>query len=474
MEEFKISNRLIHDLSDKELNECNLTMSTYLSLRKKRGQTNVHNIFPKFVTVSLDVAIEKYNYYYRHGTALPNDDETQIKFWNEQTVPNCRKRILVNVNGKIKSSTSVNNMRALQVEESRNECINIRSDKSSKKLMGHIQYNVMESCSFFRFLEECIKYYPSFTQECTIIPMFDGLLSDFMFCHNSFPPNEGVLIQLKSASIRFGTSTSYQFKEGKYPDWMYCMAIGILDYSHNKNPSDCNDTNAGGKVYEVWDIGKCCGFLGPTPAKQYKSLEPSKRCFFFYNGYDTDIYKSPSNFIKNWINNLVTWPQRITLERAYFDYNEINSNFTKQKIVEMLGIQSISKVVDRVTAPWRQNETVDSIIWVNDVCTTISNKTAKKSKNKYYQRCFPLNCHKNFHFCDWVIASYKDEDYQKVAVIPAYIVYQKYRKSFWWNENNTFEMKNKNVRLFDFRKDSLSFREYISTKPNKNTEDVSV
>lgn len=103
-----------------------------------------------------------------------------------------------------------------------------------------------------------------------------------------------------------------------------------------------------------------------------------------------------------------------------YDIGGVNAKMSFRKIPEVLGLAALAKVLCGLRAPWRQNETVDSV-WEH---IGISNKTATIQHRDPKQRSFHLGKHKFDHFCHWVIASYGDEDdFTKVAIIPAALHY---------------------------------------------------
>jgi len=69
--------------------------------------------------------------------------------------------------------------------------------------------------------------------------------------------------------------------------------------------------------------------------------------------------------------------------------------------------------------------------------------------------------HKFDYFSNWVVASYADKGFTKVAVIKASVVYRNGLKTFSWNEANL----SKDVKLFDLRTQEDEFRAYLLTKP---------
>ena len=240
---------------------------------------------------------------------------------------------------------------------------------------------------------------------------------------------------------------------------MYCIAIGIRNYVLVE-PESVDDTNVpSAKIYEVWDMGVCAN-LQPYPATAYGPVETAKRCFFMHNAKD---YAKPEAFILQMIENIKNWGEEkmSTRHKILYDMEVVNNKIAPNKIPEVLGLTELAKVLTGLRPPWRQNETVDSV-WED---MGISNKTASIANGDPKQRYFLLSFHKYDHFCNWVIASYGgDDNYKKVAVIPAAIVYRNGKKKFCWNESKPSTMKH--VKLFDFEKQGDALRKYLKTKPD--------
>ena len=85
----------------------------------------------------------------------------------------------------------------------------------------------------------------------------DGIGADFIARHESFDPDMYIQMQMRSCCTVFGrTSTYYRPRKNPYPDEIYCVALGVLNYSFNSNPISCNDSLVKtSSAYEMFDIG---------------------------------------------------------------------------------------------------------------------------------------------------------------------------------------------------------------------------
>jgi hypothetical protein len=170
--------------------------------------------------------------------------------------------------------------------------------------------------------------------------------------------------------------------------------------------------------------------------------------------HDVDGFSKPKEFLEQILSNIKKWEHRFTRDQILYDVKEVNRHITPKKYTEVAGLKALASVLPFLRAPWRQNETVDSV-WGS---IGISNKTATVNNGNPKQRAFPLCVHKYDQFVRWVVASYGDCDYQKVAVIPAVVVYRCGKGRFCWNED-TDSMKD--VTLFDLRTQAAEFREFL-------------
>ena len=456
---------LVHELADPEMDEH---VTNKDAINKKRNAKNadsksrVQSSVKKGALVTLLIAIVIFTEYQDgKGVPLPADNVRQIEFWDEQKKknipPNHRKIWYTDLQGNERESLSVSNMKSsgtsVEVAAERNAAGN--AQKSATK-MGHDQLNALEGCAINLLLAHIKKILGDEAwAEWSFEPVFDGLQADLMARHTSFPEGMYVPIQIKSAQIEFGNQTIYNLKKDQYENWMYCIAIGVRDYVLVE-PESVDDTHVpSAEIYEVWDMGVCTT-LKPTPAIAYGSVETAKRCFFMHDAKD---YAKPEVFILRMMNNIKDWGEEKMFMRHKILYNMEVVN--KKMIPEVLGLTELAKVLPGLKPPWRQNETVGSV-WED---MGISNKTATINNGDPNQRYFRLSVHKYDHFCHWVIASYGgDDNYKKVAVIPAAIAYRNGKTKFGWNESKPATMEH--VKLFNLETQGEALCEYLKTKPD--------
>ena len=458
---------LLHELREEEEKEYEKNNDAFNENRKAQNvdaRSRVPPSVEKGTLTTLPIAITVFETrLVGKGIPLPPDHPRQIKFWEEQKeiTPSKRKILYTDLEGNVKHSLSVHNIKmrgtSAEVAAERKAAGHV---KTSAAQMGRDQMHALEGCAIHLLLahiktvldkEECAEW--------SFEPVFDGLRADLMAHHSSFP-EVYVPIQIKSAQIQFGKQTNYSLQKGNYEDWMYCISIGIRNYVLVE-PENVDDTNVpGAKIYEMWDLGVCVN-LQPRPATTYGPVEPAKRCFFIH---DAEGYAKPDAFIRQMLENIKAWKHRFTSDQILYDTEVVNKKkIDEKKKKEVRGLAELAKALPGLRAPWRQNETVDSV-WER---MGISNKTASIANKIPTQRFFMLKVHKYDHFCHWVIASYEDKNrpdknYKKVAVIPAASVYRNENKYFCWNELKSSTMKD--VKLFDLETEGDALRKHLLTK----------
>ena len=446
--------KLLHPLSDDEWAEYVSNMKKKRDRRQKRddaARTTALPIAPKGARTTLDIAIRVYTERCAgKGTPLPADDPVQVEFWevSQASIYPNRRRIKVMVNGIMKESSVVMDLKLRGTSaETAAACKDAwRADMSSAR-MGHDVLNAIEGCA----INLLVKALKSVSDEWSFEPVFDGLKADLMVRHETFATNEYVPIQVKSAQNVFGRQATYFTRPEKYESWMYCVAIGLRGYAPAR-PTSFDDTFVpGASLYEVWDVGHPAP-LGPSPATAYNTMDKAKRCFFMH---DADGYAKPQAFLKQMLSNMLAWKHRFTRNRILYDIEVVNRGMSPKKVPEVLGLQALAEVLPGLRAPWRQEETVDSV-WEG---IGISNKTTRINNGDTKQRTFLLAHHNYDQFARWVVASYGDSSYQKVAVIPAAVVYGCGKQAFCWNESNPSSMKD--VTLFDLRTQADKFRKFL-------------
>lgn len=461
---------LLHVLSEAESAEYNENMderNKNQNAKNADGRSLVVSKIKRNTKTTLEVAIQVFlERQEGKGFPLPANDDRQKYHWNifQKVTKTCLRKILYfDTNGKLHTSMSVDNMKRCGVSAVENAKRRLQKNaKNSVIMKGRDQPNALEGCGIQMFWElfKSVLMRDEVSQ-WNLQPCFDGIQADMMIHHTSWGTDKWKPIQFKVSQIHFGKKTGYNFKKEQYEPWMYCVAVGIRNYKTSINPTSVDDTRVPGVcIYELWDLGTCPVTFNPSPATPYVSICPSKRCFVMHDA-KADGYAQPHEFIWTMINNLHAWPYTFSAHEILFS-PELNKKSLQapKKAVEMLGLFELAKVLPELRAPFRQNETVDSV-WFH---CCISNKTATMKRGVSKHRFFPLCSHKFDHFCHWVIASYGGSDnYKKVAVIPAAIVYRSGKKSFCWNEENPESMKH--IKLFNLETQAEELRAYLQNAP---------
>ena len=466
----KRDEKLLHTLDPAEAEEYTRNMDETAAkkgqrdadARAARAQNGQKQPWKKGEKVTLALALVIFTFCCAgKGVPLTEMDVRQINHWNDQKKnPGLRTILYTDINGEIKHSETINNMKkrgtSLDVAKTR------KADGSRKKSasqLGHDQRHALEACAIDLLRAEIRKHLPAeeFAQ-WHFEYVFDGLEADLMVRHDSFPIDKWVAIQIKSGSIEFGKNTGYNLAAGMYKPWMYCIGIGVRGYVTNKHPTSCDDTHVpSARLYEMWDLGKCQA-LQPFPATLYTTTKPEKRCFFMH---EAQGYATPGDFIRHMMRNILAWPTdaMFTREAILFDRTTVNTRIKIKQVIENEGFHALFKALPEMRAPARQNETID-FVWN---ALGFSGKTAGISNGDPKQRSFDLKAHKNDHFGNWVIASYRDMGYTQVAVIPAAVVYRCGKTAFCWNETKGTNMQH--VRIFNLETDREALRAYLLQAP---------
>ena len=313
----------------------------------------------------------------------------------------------------------------------------------------------VESTAIACFLHLCEIKIPEVFSEWEFRPVFDGLQADFMMRHKSFPDGIWVPIQMKSARIEWGKQAKYfrtKAEVSKYKEvGIYCIAIGLLEYDLKYNPKGPDDIDYSARIYEILDNREYMTVC-PYPATLCEAFPPHLRCFVRDKPRDCMNHEEAiKTFLTNLFANIQNWPveYRYAMEDILYGRDTVNARCHTTHKTENEGIEIINKAVvshgGTLQPPWRQHETVDSIITLPcGKVLNISHKTAGIKHKVPNQRRFDLNGHPNDHFCDFVIASYSKQ-LNKVAVMERSTVCDCETDSFCWNE---YDLR-KGVFIFD-------------------------
>jgi len=217
-------------------------------------------------------------------------------------------------------------------------------------------------------------------------PVFDGLYADVMVKMKH--QTKWTMLQFKSATWKQGVNITYLRNKTKYDERIYVLCIGISDVIDEKITS-VNQLNSS-TFREIFFLGDCSelGTFSPTCGAINKKFE--------YCRYteDQNIEKLEQLFAE-FIIYIESDHPMYNRDEVMYDYTYM----TKQYITEKSGFHRLEQAGLSITAPWRQNETVDIVI---DGRLNISMKTAYKSSKSAFS--FTIKGCINVHLCDYVFA----------------------------------------------------------------------
>lgn len=354
--------------------------------------------------------------------------------------------------------------------------------KQKAMIEGKEQQNPKESNSIRLFIEFLNTTIPENGWEFKY--PFDFLQPDLLVRHSSWKMGEYIMVQIKSAGIRFGLSARYyrgeseeESKEGLYDEWIYCVGLGIRNYQYVEKPLNINDTIVkGSSLYDIIDVGRHLGPVNYEAGMKLDSVDIKRHHFVNRDIVDEfkASYLNPTEFVHRMFEHWSEWP-RYDERVIYFDTITINKKMSVTKKIELAGIARLfDSLLSRninLLAPQRQGETVDTYINLKDHIITISNKTAGSDNSDGTRRNFNKSVGKNSYLCNWVIASYPDTNYQKVAVVPASMVYAaNSAEQYSWNDSKSITTIDTSavhygVVLFNLESDVDKLIEYLSLAP---------
>ena len=218
-------------------------------------------------------------------------------------------------------------------------------------------------------------------------PVFDGLYADVMvkLKHQL----RWTMLQFKSATWKQGITVTYLRNKTKYDDRIYVICMAISDINHAEKITSVDQLNSS-TFHEVFFLGDCSDIktFSPTCGSMNKKFE---HCRYTK---DQDIEKLEHLF-ESFIKYLESEHPVYTRDEVMYDC----TRFTKQYMIEKSGFRSLENAGLSLTAPWRQNETVDIVV---DRRINISMKTAYKSSKSAFS--FTINGSINVDLCDYVFA----------------------------------------------------------------------
>ena len=254
----------------------------------------------------------------------------------------------------------------------------------SARHTGRGQLHSMEGCAIRLLLGLIAERCPEEAKNWHFQPVFDGMIADVMARRTSWSDDQWIGLQFKSAKITFGVGTNYNLQASSYPDWVYCIGVGLLDYVRSPSPAGPDDLDSNARVYEIWNLGRSAG-LAPCPAVPYTKIDSGRRTFISHTPYEVeDAGAYVRERLMRLLSSLDEWPAEHRRTRTQLLF-ELSPPGCKTKTIEAAGMRALANAVRvhgyTVDAPWRQNETVDSIMRCTSETgftrtTHVSNKTA--------------------------------------------------------------------------------------------------
>lgn len=465
----------LHVLDDEERVELRKNRDAWNKQCYKRPFDNPFKGQP----VTLSSAIATFNLYCE-GTGEPLDesDPNQLKHWVSQSPSACGDRTILfrKLDGTLKTSMCIRMIphRGRSAASLIAGKINGRN-KTSAARRGGAAFHSMEMGAVFKFFETVKRACADTIDEWELETVFDGMLADCIIRHASWPKGEYVGLQIKSSSVAFGKQSRYGKPAGTYPDFIYCVGIGLLGYTPNV-PDHPDDMETDARLYEFWALGTIhCA--APMPGILYTSVDPSRRTFVSHRlkgATEADHEAYVRAGAMRFLDELKAWPADRRRTRDQLLY-ELIRNDHNERLTEMRGIRIIADLVESagglLRAPYRQNETTDTVLHLRHICVYVSHKTASATAttNRFY---FTMSKQKNSHLCDVVVAMYREPS-KKVMVVSRDTVYNGKLQNFGWNESYGIDaLASRGIRIFHLDDDAerIAFLEHLCTfgKPQDN------
>jgi hypothetical protein len=314
-------------------------------------------------------------------------DVRQLSHWESQTHLQPSKRTVLLENGTISKPYRVIQSSGVPgyIHKERKESASIKKRENGLK---QAQSHPIEGASIKTFLDLRHKSFilSNLFDQLEFEPVFDGLYADVMVKMKH--QTKWTMLQFKSATWKVKKTVTYLRNKVKYDNRIYVLCIGISDVNDEKITS-VNQLNSS-TFREIFFLGDCSelGTFSPTCGTINKKFE--------YCRYTEDQnIENLEHLFAEFIRYIESDHPMYTRDEVMYDY----MHMTKQYMVEKSGFHSLEKAGLSITAPWRQNETVDIVI---NGRLNISMKTAYKSSK--YSFSFTIKGCINVHLCDYVFA----------------------------------------------------------------------
>jgi len=346
---------------------------------------------------------------------IDHSDIRQISHWENQKHLQPYKRTVLLENGKISKSykTIQSTGVPVYIHKERKDNATLKKRENGLKQQPSHPIEGAAIQAFFDLKHKSFIVNELFEQ-LEFQPVFDGLYADVMVKMKHQP--KWTILQFKSATYKFGKTVTYLRNKVKYDERAYVMCIGVSDVVDEKITS-VNQLNSC-VFHEIFFLGDCSNITTFSPTCGVINGK------FEYCRYTVDQnIEKLEHLMSNFIRYIESEHPVFTRHEIMYDTSKVNTQLTKQYITEKTGFLNIERTGLTITAPWRQNETVDLII---DNRLNISMKTAYKSSKSSFS--FTIKGRINIHLCDYVFAITP----MGVVIFTSEEVYSNGKKSFCW------------------------------------------
>lgn len=364
--------------------------------------------------ISLELACSRISAWEDINVIDPKDIR-QIIHWESQDHFQPSKRTILLENGQISKQYRIIQSSGVPdyIHKERKENASIKKRENGLK---QAPSHPIEGASIKAFLDLRHKSFilDNLFDQVVFEPVFDGLYADVIVKMKH--QLKWTILQFKSATWKLNKTVTYLRNKVKYDNRSYVLCIGISDMNNEK--ITCVDQLNSSTFREIFFLGNCTGLatFSPTCGSINKKFE--------YCRYteEQNIEKLEHLFAE-FVKYIESDHPMYTRDEIMYDFTKVNTQLTRQYIVEKTGIHNLEKAGLSITAPWRQNETVDLVL---DGRLNISMKTAYRSSKSSFS--FSIKGRINVHLCDYVFAITP----LGVVIFTPEEVYDDNKQSFCW------------------------------------------
>jgi hypothetical protein len=318
---------------------------------------------------------------------VPHTDPRQINHWGNQTTQASKRTVLLENGTFSKPYYAIHTSGVpehVHQERKKNAAIKKRENGYKQSPSHPIEGSAIRA---FLELKNKSSVLTELFDQLEFQPVFDGLYADVMvkLKHQV----RWTMLQFKSATWKKGVTVTYLRNKTKYDERIYVICVGISNINHAEKITSVDQLNSS-TFHEVFFLGDCSDIktFSPTCGSMNKKFE---HCRYTEDQNIEKLEHLFAEFVRYVENDhpMYTW------DEVMYDY----TNMTKQYMIEKSGFRSLENAGLSLTAPWRQNETVDIVV---DGRINISMKTAYKSSKSAFS--FTIKGSINVDLCDYVFA----------------------------------------------------------------------